>query len=631
MNITNLFKKTGLDMPDYIKHQFKRFLFSYTRTSVAAFVLFVALCGQIFATEAITNGSFSSGSSGWTLSGDFWAGTNLSNYHTSPGYAAGGVDGAGTAKNSANGSMSQQVTIPSGATSVTLTYWYSITTQEIGGSAYDILSVVVNNANIVDTLSNVNNTSGSYQQRSAINLSSYAGQTITLKFAATTDVSNTTVFRIDDVSLTYTPLSVPTAPSNFQASVNDLHVTFSWTNNSPSDQYDVHAITDSSYIGIFSPNITTATTDLYSYGTSHCYTVMAHNAAGWSSESNQVCITPMSQPSLSSPSYGYQYPSGTPSANLSWNSVPGAVSYAINVSLYNTTGSYGVLASPYISNQGASGTSATISVSNGQTYYWQVIAYNDSPGASHWSSVYSFSVASPIPVTPTLSSPANGYSYPTGTTATTVYWNSSLNSTSYDVQVGGSCGDNSVYFGNTTNLNQAISGLSSGQTYNWQVRGNNNGTVSNFSGCYSFTIAPPIPGFASPANGYSYPSGTTSATLSWNSATGATSYDLQVGGSCGSSSLYSGNTSNLNRTVSGLTDGQTYYWRMQANNSAGASGYSSCRSFSVNTPPTITTITPNSGLNNASLNITNLAGTNFVSGATVKLTKSGQSDITATN
>jgi parallel beta-helix repeat protein len=43
--------------------------------------------------------------------------------------------------------------------------------------------------------------------------------------------------------------------------------------------------------------------------------------------------------------------------------------------------------------------------------------------------------------------------------------------------------------------------------------------------------------------------------------------------------------------------------------------------------PTVTAITPSSGANTGPVSITNLAGTNFVSGATVKLTKSGQTDI----
>jgi hypothetical protein len=50
-----------------------------------------------------------------------------------------------------------------------------------------------------------------------------------------------------------------------------------------------------------------------------------------------------------------------------------------------------------------------------------------------------------------------------------------------------------------------------------------------------------------------------------------------------------------------------------------------------NDAPTITSITPSLGYNNGSTNITNLAGTNLFTGAIVKLTKSGQTDITASN
>ncbi|MDY7080633.1 MAG: S8 family serine peptidase, partial [Chloroflexota bacterium] len=45
------------------------------------------------------------------------------------------------------------------------------------------------------------------------------------------------------------------------------------------------------------------------------------------------------------------------------------------------------------------------------------------------------------------------------------------------------------------------------------------------------------------------------------------------------------------------------------------------------TAPTVTSIEPSSGVNTGTVHITNLAGTNFQSGATVKLAKSGESDI----
>jgi hypothetical protein len=46
-------------------------------------------------------------------------------------------------------------------------------------------------------------------------------------------------------------------------------------------------------------------------------------------------------------------------------------------------------------------------------------------------------------------------------------------------------------------------------------------------------------------------------------------------------------------------------------------------------PPAITALTPATGLNDASVDIANLAGTGFLPGASVKLTKAGQSDIAA--
>jgi len=51
----------------------------------------------------------------------------------------------------------------------------------------------------------------------------------------------------------------------------------------------------------------------------------------------------------------------------------------------------------------------------------------------------------------------------------------------------------------------------------------------------------------------------------------------------------------------------------------------------ANPPPTVTSITPNSGANDGTVSITDLAGTNFVSGATAKLAKSGETDIAGTS
>ncbi|MCG2791580.1 MAG: hypothetical protein L6305_07510 [Actinomycetia bacterium] len=155
--------------------------------------------------ERITNGSFSSGTSGWTLVGDFWAGTNFSNYRTPPGYAAGGVNSEGLPINNAAGWMYQTVAIPSGATSATLSFWHNITSYNPGPNKVDILTVYIadSEGNWLDFViyNNLDSTYLGDYKKKTFDLTSYKGQIIKITFLATTDYSNTTTFRIDDVSL----------------------------------------------------------------------------------------------------------------------------------------------------------------------------------------------------------------------------------------------------------------------------------------------------------------------------------------------------------------------------------------------------------------------------------------------
>ncbi len=99
----------------------------------------------------------------------------------------------------------QQVSIPSGKTSATLTFWLYITTAETTTTtAYDKLSVQVLNSSgtvlaTLATYSNLNATSG-YVQKS-FNLNGYIGQTIQIRFYGTEDSSLQTSFLVDDTAL----------------------------------------------------------------------------------------------------------------------------------------------------------------------------------------------------------------------------------------------------------------------------------------------------------------------------------------------------------------------------------------------------------------------------------------------
>jgi regulation of enolase protein 1 (concanavalin A-like superfamily) len=92
---------------------------------------------------------------------------------------------------------------------------------------------------------------------------------------------------------------------------------------------------------------------------------------------------------------------------------------------------------------------------------------------------------------------------------------------------------------------------------------------------------PSAPTLSSPSNGATGVA--TNPTLSWNASSGATSYGLQLS----TSSSFS--TTTVNRTgvtttssaVSGLGNNTTYYWRVNATNAGGTSGWSSTRSFTT--------------------------------------------------
>jgi len=80
-----------------------------------------------------------------------------------------------------------------------------------------------------------------------------------------------------------------------------------------------------------------------------------------------------------------------------------------------------------------------------------------------------------------------------------------------------------------------------------------------------------------------------------------------------------------------LTGAASGLWNVTVTNPDGRSGTLPA-AFSVNiSAPTVISIIPDKGNNNAVISITDLKGKNFQSGASVKLTKTGQADITADN
>ena len=384
------------------------------RVMLALFLVATAARGQ----QLITNGSFESGSTGWLPNGNFYIGA-LSKPHAGSYYAY--VSNAdGTPGNYLYGTLRQNFSIPSNVTSATLTFWYYITTTEIGGAA-DFLTVYLEEPNApIRTFSNTDAASG-YQQYT-FNLTPYAGQSVTLRFLATTSITNPTVFRVDDVSATYVAgPTIPAAPTNLTAVGSGSTILLGWTDNSTNEtSFELLRGSGGSffYWTEVGSNVTVAQ-DSQAYGSTTCYRVRAKNAAGVSSPSNDACATSLDRPVLLQPTDG----STTTAASvlLSWQSVQAANKYRVEI---------GSNCASLTSFPETSETSYTLGVGPGP-YAWQVRAANITyPGVSDASACRTFTVQSIVtaPVanfswSPSTPAPGSSVSFTDTSTNSPTSWN----------------------------------------------------------------------------------------------------------------------------------------------------------------------------------------------------------------
>ncbi|TCR17337.1 M4 family metallopeptidase [Streptomyces sp. BK205] len=151
--------------------------------------------GSCTSTQLLGNQGFESGNTTWTASSGVI--TNASGEAARTGSYKAWLDGYGSTHTD---TLSQSVTVPSGCTGTTFTFYLHIDTAETTTSTqYDKLTVTAGSTTLA-TYSNLNAASG-YVQKS-FSLSAFAGQTVTLKFTGVEDSSLQTSFVIDDTAVT---------------------------------------------------------------------------------------------------------------------------------------------------------------------------------------------------------------------------------------------------------------------------------------------------------------------------------------------------------------------------------------------------------------------------------------------
>ena len=534
-------------------------------------------------TELIINGSFASNSTGWTRSGDFYANSTFSACRSCPGYAYVSKSD-GSAGNNLSGTLYQTISIPSGASSVVLTFWYHITTTESTGTAYDFLAINVQSSGgsqlqELGKLSNLNRTTG-YTRSASYNLAAYAGQTVRIQFKGDTDYADPTTFRVDDVSVLATVAQTPAAPSNLQAVGSANSVLMQWSDNSSNESgFRIERRTGTS--GSFSlwnqtgSNTTAAQNSGLSYGTVYCYRVASYNGSGPSGFSNESCATTLVTPSLTSPANAATLTSG--SVTLQWDAVSQAQGYGVD--LGSTCGGTEVL-----NNHTAVSPLLQLTNLGAGTWHWRVRALSSTyPGVSQVSSCRSFTV-SPSSQAPVA--PSGLQAVGSGNRVVLSWTDNSTNETGFRIErkvgTAGSwtvlvqLGSNASTYENTS--------LTYGTVYCYRVQAFNGSSNSGFSSeaCGS-PLATPVP--SAPADGAQL--ATTTVTLQWSTVSGVDGYGLEVGRSCGDTSVFNSAVASPSQVLSSLSG--TYVWRVRAvkGTPPGLSDYSACRSFTFGTalPP----------------------------------------------
>ncbi|WP_340378648.1 putative Ig domain-containing protein [Streptomyces sp. SS7] len=144
--------------------------------------------------QLLGNPGFESGNTVWTAGSGVITTSGSESPHTGSSYAW--LDGYGS---SHTDTLSQAVTVPSGC-KATFTFYLHVDTAETStGTQYDKLTVTAGSTTLA-TYSNLDAATG-YTQKS-LDLSAYAGSTVTLKFSGVEDSSLQTSFVLDDTAVT---------------------------------------------------------------------------------------------------------------------------------------------------------------------------------------------------------------------------------------------------------------------------------------------------------------------------------------------------------------------------------------------------------------------------------------------
>jgi predicted phage tail protein len=375
-----------------------------------------------------------------------------------------------------------------------------------------------------------------------------------------------------------TPVTVPGEPAGLTATPGDQQVTLSWSapasdGGSPVGGYNIYEGTSPGGETGTPVNSSLVTSTSYpvtglTNGSTYYFTVKAVNAQGLGAASGEVLAVPVTAPGAPA---GLTATPGDAKVTLTWSAPPSdggspVTGYNVYVATSADFTDAGVV-------PGVTGTAlAVIDLVNGTPYYFRVTAVNK-VGESQPSSVM---LATPVTVP---AAPA-GLTAVVGNAQVTLKWATPASDggspvTGYDLYVGTTANFNgTVPLAKVTSNTVTVTGLANGATYYFRVTAVNKvgeGPASNEVPATPRTVPEAPAGLtATPHN--------SKVTLTWTApASGGApinGYIIYRGTSPGGETGTRVNGSPVTATsytVTGLTSGTTYYFKVAAANAAGLS------------------------------------------------------------
>jgi GEVED domain-containing protein/fibronectin type III domain protein len=249
-------------------------------------------------------------------------------------------------------------------------------------------------------------------------------------------------------------------------------------------------------------------------------------------------------------------------ATFGWAAVSGATGYNVQYRIVGTT--------TWSTGTATTNSYNATSLTAGSNYEWQVQTVCSATSTSTFTASTDFTTTGGCATTTGLTVSA------ITTSSATLGWSAVTGAVTYNLQWGASKTALTTVTGLTSN-SYALSSLSAGTKYYFEVQTVCSGGSASYSALDSFTTTAPC----TAPTGLSASSITgTSATLGWGTVSSAITYTLQWGTSTASFTTVTGLTTN-SYPLSSLAASTKYYFQVLSVCASGSSGYSTLDSFTT--------------------------------------------------